>query len=282
MASINHMPKQAKALLEGTKRVDLYEATGGSVTADFASHNLTLIPSIPSGSVIHDNACGSGTVSRAILANPPADIKIHATDIDQTFLDVLSNDVEKSKWPIEVSNQAQESLKFEDNYFTHSITNIAVFFAKSAGLDSTKEIYRTLKPGGTAIVNCWGHITWMPAFVATKAATRPPVQSSPDFLASWNDGTHIQKIMVEAGFKQENMKVERSEAWMKTTDLKDCAKACWAFLGGLPAGWFEGDEEKWDQAVDTMVEVLKAQPGTKMVGDEVWMNASQWVVVATK
>jgi hypothetical protein len=34
--------------------------------------------------------------------------------------------------------------------------------------------------------------------------------------------------------------------------------------------------------VGGLVEGLLKQPGTKKVGDEVWMRASQWVVVATK
>lgn len=88
--------------------------------------------------------------------------------------------------------------------------------------------------------------------------------------------------MKEAGFKQENVSVETSEAWAKTSDLRDWAEKSWAFLGGVAGGWREGDEEKWDQAVDTMVEALMEQEGTKKVGDEVWMRASQWVVIATK
>jgi ubiquinone/menaquinone biosynthesis C-methylase UbiE len=173
-----------------------------------------------------------------------------------------------------------ESLKFDDNYFTHSISNLGVFFAKSGGLDATKEIYRTLKPGGIAIVNCWEHITWLAAFFSTNATTRPGV-AFPAPPVMWADGKQIKKVVLEAGFKEENMIVEKSEAWAKTTDLRSWAEKSWAFLGGL-GGWHEGDEEKWNEAVDSMVKVLMAQPGTKTVGDEVWMKASQWIVIATK
>jgi ubiquinone/menaquinone biosynthesis C-methylase UbiE len=151
-----HQPKQAAALLKGQGRVSIYDATGGAVTAQFAEHNLTLIPTIPSGSIVHDNCCGAGTVSRLILSShPSSDLTIHATDIDQIFLDKLQEDVLKNSWPIQVSNQRAEKLSFPDNYFSHSITNIGIFFTSSAGLDGAKEVYRTLKPGGTAVVNCW-------------------------------------------------------------------------------------------------------------------------------
>ncbi|KAH7371249.1 hypothetical protein BKA66DRAFT_394142, partial [Pyrenochaeta sp. MPI-SDFR-AT-0127] len=164
------------------------------VTADFAAHNLTLLPPFPSGSVIHDNACGAGTVSRLILSsNPPSDLKIHATDMDQVFLDKLQNDVLQNSWPIEVSNQKSENLSFPDNYFTHSITNIALFFTSSAGLDGAREIHRTLRPGGTAVVNCWEALVWLFPFKLAHEALRPgkPYPSPP---VLWNDGKQMQKV----------------------------------------------------------------------------------------
>lgn len=280
-ANSEHLPRQAKTRLEGSGKVDVYNTTGGAVTAQFASHNLTLIPPIPAGSIVHDNACGPGTISRAILSSSPSsDVKIHATDIDQVFLDAFQADATKNGWSVDISNQAQESLNFEDNYFTHSISNIGIIFASRGGLDGATEIYRTLKPGGTAVVNCWEKITWLPAFFLTNAATRPNV-AFPKPPVNWSDGEQIQKIMLEAGFQEANMKVEKSEAWAKTTDLRSWAEKSWAFLGGL-GGWYEGDEEKWDEAVDLLVKFMMEQPGTKMVGDEVWMRASQWVIVATK
>lgn len=274
------MPKQAKALLEGTGKVSVYEATGGAVTAEFAAHNLTLIPPIPVGSIIHDNACGPGTVSRAILSShPPQDITIHATDIDQVFLDSLHSSTTSNTWPITIAAAKSEALPFPDAYFTHSLTNIGILFFSAAGLDGAREIHRTLKPGGVAVVNCWADITWLPAMGLTSAKTRGVTPPFPP--VNWQDGTQLRKVMLEAGFKAEKMRVERSEAWAKTADLRAWAEMTWAFLGGL-GGWHEGDEGRWEEAVDGLVEGLLKQPGTKKVGDEVWMRASQWVVVATK
>ncbi|CAO2655147.1 Nn.00g102110.m01.CDS01 [Neocucurbitaria sp. VM-36] len=275
-------PKQALALLQGQGKVDVYEATGGKVTSDFAAHNLTLIPLIPSGSIIHDNACGAGTVSRHILSRTPVpDVKIHATDIDQVFLDALQSDIQKNSWPIEISNQRSEKLSFPDSYFTHSITNIAIFLTSTAGLDAAREIHRTLAPGGTAVVNCWHSLAWLIPIALTGSTTRPGKPAFPTPPIPWNDGVQLQKVMVEAGFKKENMRVETSEAWAKTSDLRAWAEKSWAFLGGL-GGWQEGDEGAWDQAVDFLVERLEGSGETKRVGEEVWMRASQWVVVATK
>ena len=277
-------PPQAQALLSGAQKVSTYETTGGFVTNQFAVHNLSLIPPIPGGSMIHDNACGSGTVSRAILSNETAskNITIKATDIDPPFLSALTHTSESNSWPIEVRNEKSEALSFVDNTFTHSITNIAIFFTSSAGLDGTKEIYRTLQPGGTAVVNCWAHVTWLAPIKAVHEYIRPG-KPFPTPIVPWYDGQYIQKVMREAGFEEENMKIERSDAWavVNREDVREWAEKTWAYLGGI-AGWFEGDEAMWDQAVDKLVELLLVQQGTVVDGDEVRMKASQWVVIAKK
>ncbi|KAF9700613.1 hypothetical protein EKO04_001884 [Ascochyta lentis] len=277
-------PPQAQALLSGAQKVSTYETTGGLVTAQFAEHNLSLIFPIPSGSIIHDNACGSGTVSRAILSSPerPEDIEIHATDIDPPFLSALTYSAKTNSWPTAVTNQKSEALTFKDNTFTHSITNIAIFFTSAAGVDGAKEIYRTLKPGGVAVVNCWAHVTWLMPVKTVHELVRPG-KPFPTPVVAWHDGQHIQQVMKEAGFKEDKIKIEKSDAWavVRRGGLREWAEKSWAYLGGI-AGWFEGDGEMWDEAVDKMVELLLVQPGTAVEGDMVRMKASQWVVVAEK
>ncbi|KAL1598443.1 hypothetical protein SLS59_006727 [Nothophoma quercina] len=277
-------PPQAQALLSSTQKVSTYETTGGLVTAQFAQHNLSLIDPIDDEAIIHDNACGSGTVSRLLLKSPntPKDITIKATDIDSPFLSALQYAAKQNAWPIDVSNQKSEDLDFADNTFTHSITNIAIFFTSSAGLDGAKEIYRTLRPGGTAVVNCWAHVTWLLPVRAVHESIRPG-KPFPTPVVAWHDGQHIQNVMRDAGFREESMRVERSDAWavVKRESLRKWAEKSWAYLGGI-AGWFDEDEETWDQAVDKLVELLLVQPGTVVEGDEVRMKASQWVVIAKK
>lgn len=277
-------PPQAQALLSSTQKVSTYETTGGLVTAQFAQHNLSLIDPIDDEAIIHDNACGSGTVSRLLLESPntPKDITIKATDIDSPFLSALQYAAKQNAWPIDVSNQKSEDLDFADNTFTHSITNIAIFFTSSAGLDGAKEIYRTLRPGGTAVVNCWAHVTWLLPVRAVHETIRPG-KPFPTPVVAWHDGQHIQNVMRDAGFREESMRVERSDAWavVKREGLRKWAEKSWAYLGGI-AGWFDEDEETWDQAVDKLVELLLVQPGTMVEGDEVRMKASQWVVIAKK
>lgn len=275
------LPKQAAALLGGRAKVDTYAATGEHTTKKFAEHNFTLIPPIKAGSTIHDNCAGSGTVSRLILAQQP-DVKIYATDVDQPFLDVLTDDVAKNNWPITVSNQRSEKTDFANDFFDYDITNIGVIFWTGAGLDGAKEVYRTLKPGGTAIINCWESITWMfPIMLVHKAFRGDAPFPAPPI--NWTDGQQLKKIILEAGFKEEKLKLERSEALavIPEGEFRAWSEKTWAYLAGI-GGWHEVDAEKWDEEVDKLVEVLKGQPGTTVEGGNVSMKASQWVAVVEK
>ena len=150
----------------------------------------------------------------------------------------------------------------------HAYPNLAAFF------------YRTLKPGGTAVVNCWELVTWFPPMKTVHETLRPgkPYPAPP---INWFDGQQIQKVMLEAGFSKDTLRVEKSEAWSRNKDLKAWAEKTWAFLGFI-GQWQESDEERWDEAVELLSKLLLEQPGTKVVDGEVWMKASQWVVIATK
>lgn len=280
-----NLPKQARALLEGAEKVETYEATGGGVTAEAAVHNLTLLPSIPAGSVVHDNGCGAGTVTRLLLSpssGTPTDAKIYATDMDQIFLDKLQQDVSQHNWPVEVSNQKSEALSFADNFFDCSIANFAIFFTSNAGLDGAKEIYRTLKPGGTAVVNCWATIPWLGPILKTHMRFRngKPYPAPP---INWSDGQQIQKVIREAGFAEGKMRVEKSEACARCaeSEVRAWAERSWAFLAGI-GGWYDEDEEKWDEEVDFLKSELLKADGIKVEGGKVEMKASQWVVIAEK
>ena len=174
-----------------------------------------------------------------------------------------------------------------DELFTHSFTNIGIIFFSSAGLDGARQIYRTLQPGGVAVVNCWKSVAWQPAVFAVHAHFRSK-HPFPAPTTNWIDGKHIQDVMRDAGFAPEKMKVESSDAWARVgggeAGFRAWVEKTWAYLAGI-AGWFEDDEEKWDEEVDMMVKVLKGfgeEKGVKVEGDEVLLKAAQWVVIAEK
>jgi hypothetical protein len=71
------------------------KASEGKVIAEACIANL---PPITPSSLIHDNGCGDGNVTRTILSCLPAEYPshIHATDIASELVEILENEVRKS------------------------------------------------------------------------------------------------------------------------------------------------------------------------------------------
>jgi ubiquinone/menaquinone biosynthesis C-methylase UbiE len=113
------------------KQVTQYEASHlielqGDVSETVTSYLLTLIPPIPSGSVIHYNACGGGTVTETIMAsNPPLEITISATDINPQFVSACAATAEKNHCPVTAITIPAEALDFPDDRFMHYFTKFA-------------------------------------------------------------------------------------------------------------------------------------------------------------
>lgn len=281
------MPKQAAALLTGKAKVTTYESSGGKTTSKFAAHNLSLIPPIKPGSTIHDNASGAGTVTRLILESPtpPSDVTIYATDIDQPFLDVLSADAKTHNWPVHVSTQRSEKTDFADAFFDYDIMNIGIIFMSGGGLDASREVYRTLKPGGTAVVNCWKAIGWMLPIMLVHKAFRGEEVPFPAPPISWADGQQLRKIMLEAGFAEDKLRLESQDVSVEldeaSGEYRTWVERAWAYLAAI-GGWHAVDEEKWDEEVDMLAEILKKQPTSKVEAGKVYLSASQWVAIAEK
>jgi SAM-dependent methyltransferase len=274
-------PPQALRFITGTQKVQTYETTGGIVASQFAAYNLSLIPLLPKNAVVHDNACGTGIVSRLLLADGnPQNITIHATDVDPIFIAAISSTAKEHEWPVQVTNQKLQDLSFSNDFFDLSVTNLAIFFAPEEG---TKQIYRTLKPGGTAVVNCWGYVAGVVPAQVTHEKMRPG-KPFPIPGIDWSDGTKLQEIMIGAGFNKENMRLEKSEGYVELDGedaLREYVEKTWSFMGGV-AGWLANDHETWDDAIDTFIASLRLQPGMEVVGDKYRLKGTQWVVVAKK
>ncbi|CAG5137771.1 uncharacterized protein ALTATR162_LOCUS201 [Alternaria atra] len=64
----------------------LLQELQGDVSDSIARQLLEEIPPLTVPTVVHDNNCGYDAVTMAIMeSNPPADLKIHATDVNPMF-----------------------------------------------------------------------------------------------------------------------------------------------------------------------------------------------------
>jgi SAM-dependent methyltransferase len=132
----------------------LLEALVGDVTEQVAAHLLTLIPNIPTKSVIHDNACGTGQVSEAIMSNHPNSITINATDVMPMFAQACTGKAAKNGWPLKAAVMDAQKLTFPDSTFTHSFMNMALFSIPDA-ISTVEHVHRTLQSGGIAFITTW-------------------------------------------------------------------------------------------------------------------------------
>lgn len=92
----------------------LLQELQGNVSDKIALNLLKDLPALSSSSVIHDNGCGYGAVTMAVMAsNPPTCIQIHATDINPMFMAQLQAKLaENPTWPVKVRDIACVYFRF--------------------------------------------------------------------------------------------------------------------------------------------------------------------------
>jgi ubiquinone/menaquinone biosynthesis C-methylase UbiE len=141
-------PKQALA-----PTPQLYDELVGDSMANLAKASLAQIPPIAAGSVVHDIGCGTGASTVAIvdaISGPKAEVTIKGTDINDQALEVYKNCIVANKWPAEAVKMDAAKLTFEDDTFSLALGNAFLFILPNDGIDAVKEMYRTLKPGGSS------------------------------------------------------------------------------------------------------------------------------------
>lgn len=169
---------------------------------------VTLAPPITSESVVHDNACGPGVVTNAVLTvfantsgRPP---RIIASDIVPGMVELAG----KKSPTVEAHVMDAKRLdKIPDGILTHSFTNF--LFVRGWGEDDmvafASEIYRTLRPGGTACNAAWKYHEWHSVVRDALLKTRPDAEGwMPQ--QPWSR-EKVVSIFEKAGFEPGNISV---------------------------------------------------------------------------
>lgn len=110
-------------------------------------------------SVVHDTAAGPGIGAAALVASLPKDQlpkEILVSDNVTMMVSAARESLVASPLPhVECKELDSQNLSsVPDNYFTHSINNFSIFTFVHPS-DAVRETYRTLRPGGLAVVTCW-------------------------------------------------------------------------------------------------------------------------------
>lgn len=238
-----------------------------------AAVSLAQMPAIPAGAKIHDNGCGSGAATTAIMASVPpevaASISITGTDISRGAVDSYRARAASSSWPAEGLVMDADSLSFPDETFTHSIGNAMIFVGpRNNGVDAVKEMHRTLKPGGTLLVNCFGHSKVLEPIRKASRATRPGgILPEWNSFEQWADASFIAGIVEAGGFGKDAIKVEQCHMFVNIGEYQRATTLVWSMRGMPSGGWSEEDGEKWDEAVEIVRRELQQTEGFRMLDD---------------
>lgn len=264
----------------------LYGEIVGDGMEQLASVSLSCIDLFgTTEAIVHDVGCGLGAATSAVVVNSKGEnVVIKGSDINEDVLDAYRQNIAKNKWPAEAFKMDASALDFPNETFTHSIGSALVFVLPD-GVGAMKEMYRTLKPGGVAIVNSWAYTPILPAIHAACKKTRPAGTPLPrQGLEKWEDTEVLRDVLIKGGFSPDKVSLHQKDVHVTVGDLKHFSTMIWSFIAGTTtAGWLESDEENWDEAVDAVVEALALTKGfEKLEGGKNKIMFKANIAVATK
>lgn len=146
------------------------------------------------------------------------------------------------------------------------------------------EVHRSLQPGGVAMVSVWNGMPHVDALKHANRLTRGQDAPLPMLLQDISfEEEQMKQALIDAGFDTDKTKVYHKDAFATIPDMKRWAQLAWSYLGFLPSGWLQEDEERWDEAVDDIVEQLENGEGTSTdENGDIVMRFAGCVAIAVK
>lgn len=250
------------------KVADSYERSTGSITRAIAREILQLeslqdLFAAPHEAVVLDNACGTGIVTEEIITqcrqrsgnsstgSGSTVPTIHAVDAAEKMVAVASAKLSS----LGVAGRCTaavmpgERLAFADGTFSHSITNMGLMFYTDAAAGA-REIYRTLRPGGVAVVTTWARLGQVEDIVnPAQRRVRPdaPLNKLP-IEPRWFDSAQVEACLRnDGGFAQ--VRVELREAHYTAPSREALGEQLLELFGAFFQAWPEDEMTAFRQAV---------------------------------
>ncbi|KAH6895663.1 S-adenosyl-L-methionine-dependent methyltransferase [Thelonectria olida] len=249
-----------------------YEANTAGCTVEVMEKCLSLLPEIDTDSVVLDNACGTGLSTHVLLRTLKDGSKptIHVVDGAPKMVEISRKRFEAYENIHAKVAPGEDLSAFSDGTFSHSVTNMGLFFFADAS-KGARELFRTLAPGGTAVVTGWSDLGHLDSVHRVQKAIRPedkPFQLP--IAKEWFDLGHMKQVLSEAGF---GTRVETSEvtAHWAADNLQDLVQNMTTRLAAaVMKEWTDEEkkkaEELFPEAMKPKYEEFTRSDGTKAVG----------------
>jgi ubiquinone/menaquinone biosynthesis C-methylase UbiE len=243
----NPFPTQAEMQSHFSRVAKDYDKSASEITGKICRHILTLLdPPISSTSIVHDNGCGPGVMTRNIIETLSPDMpEIHATDLSSAMIEVLNG---KGLQGVDTGVMDCQELRFPDGMFTHSICTFVIFAVPDA-VKAAKQMYRTLQPGGIVAVTTWEDVGWVAPHKLAQKRIRPDEDWLGPLPAEWTTEEKLRGVLEGGGF--ENVEVSRDSAGFTLEDmwagLKEMNKMA---SKQITKGWSEGEKERFEAVLE--------------------------------
>ena len=263
------------------KAASTYECRMGTLTRAIANHMVAKFP-LPQDAYVCDNACGTGAITDAYLSNSQ-NVRVAATDSSAGMIDIVAKAWSAQGLQSRVDTKVQDSicLDYPDDVFDIQAMGFGIFFT-SDETQAAKEIYRTLKPRGHAMVTCWKESTLFRLLFDVQRAISPvnPLSNLP-MLERWSDPNTLSSVMQAGGFT--NVKMTEVPADLTGETLHSLVKSCSEnFHGMVGDQWTAKEKAKIEEATEKLLSEDAAQYLSVDQANCKGIRWVAWLATATK
>ena len=224
---------------------------------------------------ILDLACGPGTLALTAAKNVD---NVKAADFSKEMIGILDRTLEREGINnIETWCGDGQALPYEDNSFDAAFSMFGLMFFPDR-MKGYREIYRTLKPGGVAVISSWAPLSDSPLQQAVFGALREMMPNMPkpqQNMESLENPEVFREEMTRAGFK--DVRIEAVSCGTEIASLErfweDMVK------GAAPLVMLKNSmtEEQWQEKTKIALDYLG-----KTIGDAKELTAQAWLGYGVK
>jgi ubiquinone/menaquinone biosynthesis C-methylase UbiE len=179
---------------------DGYARTIAPVLAQFGQEAVALAR-VPLGASVLDVACGPGTLSLMVAKKAS---RVTAVDFSSKMVAIFRKRLRtKAVCHVKVHQGDGQALPFESNTFDAAFSMFGLMFFPDRP-KGFSELFRTVRPGGRAIVSSWAPVSRSPAMQTMFGALRamdPTMPKPQKAIKSLEDPKTFKAEMSGAGFK---------------------------------------------------------------------------------